>query len=425
MKNTIQLILIGLTFLPTIAGGQSLTLEACQEMVRANFPLIRQGDIDASITHLQLEKLDLQKRPQISWQAQATYQSESVEVPFSLPNGERISQPKFNGQTTLEATYNLYDGGRVDAAKQVELAQLGVKKQSLEVEVEQLREMTNQLFFGILLSRAQDSILLQTRADLEVRLNQLRAGEREGVILPSEVTKLKVEILRLESKRDELSAGISRQVAMLSYWTGRLLTDDVELELPALPSALAPAAAQRPELELFQQQKRQVLSQNALLEAQSRPLISAFVRAGAGYANPLNFFDTNLSPFALAGVQFRWNFLDWGKKEKDRQLLELQAQRIDVQKATYLHQLDVLDGQYIADENKLRQLIKQGEAIQLLQEELLEQTASQLEHGVATSNDYLIQSNAITQTKMNLEVYQLQLLQLKIDYLTRKGWALR
>jgi hypothetical protein len=157
------------------------------------------------------------------------------------------------------------------------------------------------------------------------------------------------------------------------------------------------------------------------LEAQGRPMVSVFARAGAGYANPLNFFDTNLSPFAVAGVQFRWNILDWGKKEKDQQLLELQAQRIDTQKATYLHQLDVLDGQYIADENKLQQLIKQGEAIQLLQEELLEQTASQLKHGVATSNDYLIQSNAITQTKMNREVYQLQLLQLKIDYLTQKG----
>lgn len=420
MKNSILLFLFGLTLLPGLSA-QTLTLEECQELVRANYPLIRQGAIDEAITQLQLEKLDLQKRPQLNWNAQATYQSESVEVPFSLPNGERISQPKFNGQTTLEATYNIYDGGRIDAAKQVELAQLGVKKQSLEVDLEQLKQQVNKLFFGIILSRAQDSILLQARADLEVRLNQLNAGEREGVVLPSEVTKLKVEILRLESRRDELAALISRQTASLSYLTGRMLTDNVDLILPELPSTAIPAAAERPELELFQQQKLSILSQNAMIDAQRRPVVSAFVRAGAGYANPLNFFDTNLSPFAVGGVRFQWNILDWGKKEKDRQLLELQAKRIDNQKATYLHNLDLLDGQYIADENKLQQLIEQGEAIQLLQEELLEQTASQLEHGVATTNDYLIQSYAITQTKMNLELYQLQLLQLKVDYLTQKG----
>lgn len=421
MKNSILLFLFGIALLSNTGRAQPLSLEACQELVRANYPLIRQGAIEESITQLQLEKLDLQKRPQVSWNAQATYQSESVEVPFSLPNGERISQPKFNGQTTLEATYNLYDGGRIDAAKQVELAQLGVKKQSLEVDLEQLKQQVNKLFFGILLSRAQDSILLQTRADLEVRLNQLIAGEREGVVLPSEVSKLKVELLRLESKRDELGALISRQIASLSYLTGRMIGDNIELTVPELPTTTIPAPAERPELELFQQQKLALLSQNAMLDAQRRPVVSAFVRAGAGYANPLNFFDTNLSPFALGGVRFQWNFLDWGKKDKDRQLLELQAKRIDTQKATYLHNLDLLDGQYIADENKLQRLIEQGEAIQLLQEELLEQTASQLEHGVATTNDYLIQSNAITQTKMNLELYQLQLLQLKVDYLTQKG----
>lgn len=421
MKNSILLFLFGIALLSNTGRAQSLSLEECQELVRANYPLIRQGAIDESITQLQLEKLDLQKRPQVSWNAQATYQSESVEVPFSLPNGERISQPKFNGQTTLEATYNLYDGGRIDAAKQVELAQLGVKKQSLEVDLEQLKQQVNKLFFGILLSRAQDSILLQTRADLEVRLNQLIAGEREGVVLPSEVTKLKVELLRLESKRDELGALISRQIASLSYLTGRMIGDNVELTVPELPTTTIPAPAERPELELFQQQKLALLSQNAMLDAQRRPVVSAFVRAGAGYANPLNFFDTNLSPFAVGGVRFQWNLLDWGKKDKDRQLLELQAKRIDTQKATYLHNLDLLDGQYIADENKLQRLIEQGEAIQLLQEELLEQTASQLEHGVATTNDYLIQSNAITQTKMNLELYHLQLLQLKVDYLTQKG----
>lgn len=420
MKNTIFSLIL-LTLFPSIAEGQTLTLAECQELSRTNYPLLQQGAIDEAITQLQLEKLDLNKRPQISWKAQATYQTESVEVPFSLPSGEQLSQPKLNGQTTLEANYILYEGGRIEAAKAVEQAQLGVKKQSLEVALEPLKQQVNQLYFGILLAQAQDSILLQTKTDLEVRRTQLEAGVRGGVVLPSEVTKLEVELLRLESKRQELAAGIQRQLATLGYFIGRVIDDQVKLALPDSPTTGIPATVARPELELYQQQKLQLLSQNAVLEAERRPQLSAFIQAGAGYANPLNFFDTNLTPFAVGGLRFQWNIIDWGKKDKDKQLLELQAKRIDTQQATFLHQLDVLDGQYIADENKLQQLLEQGEAIQLLQEELLAQTAAQLEHGVATANDYLIQSTAVTQTKLNQKLYELQQLQLRIDYLTSKG----
>lgn len=421
MKNKFFFLLIGIAFSPHWIGAQSISLEECRSLARSNYPLLDQRPVNEAITQLNLENLDLQKRLQLNWNAQVTYQSESVEVPFNLPNGERIKQPKFNGQTTLEATYFLYDGGRIEAAKQTELAQLGVQQQALEVELEKLKKQVNQLYFGIILSRAQDSILLQTREDLRIRLEQLRVGEREGIVLPSEVIKLQVELLRLETQRSNLVAGINRQIATLERLIGRDLEDSVELPIPTLPEVQVNADPTRAELTMFEQQKRQVFSRTALIDAQKRPQISAFVRAGAGYANPLNFFDTDLSPFALGGVQFRWNILDWGKREKDKQLLQLQAQRIEVQKATFLHNLDLLDGQYIADENKLHQLLEQGEAIQLLQEDLLTQTASQLKHGIATANDYLIQSNAITQTKLNQELYRLQLLQLKVDYLTDKG----
>lgn len=415
------LILVLLGALPVVLPGQVLNLEQCYELARTNYPLLQQHKINEQITALQLEKLDLQKMPQINWNAQATYQSESIEVPLNLPNGERLAQPKFNGQTTLEANYSLYDGGRIEAAKTMETARLGVSQQQIEVELEKLKKRINQLYFGIIISRAQDSILLQTRADLEVRLSQLEAGERGGVVLPSEVNKLKVELLRLESQRDKLTAQVSRLLSTLSGLIGQEIGPAVELVLPNDPAIPTNTLAARPELELFQQQKQEALSQVTMIEAQRKPQLGAFVRAGVGYANPFNFFDTNISPFAMAGLQFRWNIVDWGQKDKDRQLIQLRTQAIDAQELTFLHNLYLLDGQYAADENKLQRLIEQGEAIRLLQEELLAQTAAQLEHGVATANDYLIQSNAITQTRLNLKLYQLQLLQLKIEYLTEKG----
>lgn len=420
MKSLILLPVLLLLAFPQLMA-QPISLQKCYEWATAAHPLPAQRLTNEALAQRQLNLLDIQRMPTIDWQAQATYQSESVSVPFDLPNGERIEQPRLNGQTTLEATYLLYDGGRNDAARETIRSQLAVNQQQLAVELYQLKQRINHVYFGLLLSRAQDSILLASRQDFLTRLSLLEAGEREGVVLPSEVAKVRLELLRLDSRRDNLHGQARSLQARLKALVGRQLPDSLELSIPDLPPISFSAEVERPELTLFDLQRQQVLSQQAQIDAQRKPQLSAFVRAGAGYANPLNFFDKDLSPFALAGVQFRWQIVDWGRHKEEQEILQLQTQLIDQRRATFLYNLQDLDGRYAAEAEKLQQLIRQERNAYQLQQEIQEQTAAQLEHGIVTASEYIIQANAGIQILLNLRLYELQLIELQVEYLTEKG----
>ena len=69
----------------------------------------------------------------------------------------------------------------------------------------------------------------------------------------------------------------------------------------------------------------------------------------------------------------------------------------------------------------LEKLMLRDEEIARLQERILEQVSSQLEQGVATSTDYITQSNALAQARLNRQLHELQQQQIKVEYLTLKG----
>ena len=150
-------------------------------------------------------------------------------------------------------------------------------------------------------------------------------------------------------------------------------------------------------------------------------MLSLFAQAGVGYANPLNFFDQSLSPFAIGGVQFRWAF-DWGKSKKDKELTAVKMQTVENQREQFLYELNLLDNRYAADKATIEKQIERDREIASLQTELLNISASQLNHGVITASEYLQQFNAGVDTQLNVRLHELALLQLQADYFTQKGF---
>jgi hypothetical protein len=140
---------------------------------------------------------------------------------------------------------------------------------------------------------------------------------------------------------------------------------------------------QRPELQLFDLQKQQLLAQSPLIQARTKPKINAFIQAGLGYPNPLNFFDTEVSPYGIAGVQLRWNFWDWGQSKKELEVLSVKSQLIDNQKQTFEFNVRLQDGRFSEEAAKLANLIANDRKIADLQHNILQQVQAQLEHGTA------------------------------------------
>lgn len=402
-----------------------ISLSECYEKAQAHYPLYSQPALLEQANALQLERIRKERLPEINWNAQASLQSEVVEFPFQLPlpPGESaLDLPLYRIQTTADLQYAIYDGGLNEARQKIEKAQLAADVQQVQVELDKLKPQANQYVFGILMQRERIGILRNSQATLEKKVETMEAGQRHGVVLPADVDKLRVEILRLEAEIGQAEGTALGLVASLSALIGETLPPDVSFTLPGMEEALAGSLEiKRPELQLFHYQKESILAREDMITAARRPKVGAFLQAGFGAPNPLNFFDESLSPFAMGGVKFSWKIFDWDQSGRDRQLLALKSQLVSQQRDAFEASIERLDGKYREDIATLEKLMQRDEEIAQLQERILEQVSVQMEQGVATSTDYIIQSNALAQARLNRQLHELQQQQIKVEYLTLKG----
>lgn len=399
----------------------SLSLLDAYSFAKAQYPLLGNHPLLQQASNLRLENIEKSKLPTIQWKADATLQSEVVQFPGGEMVPISIDLPLYNVKTYAEANYLLYDGGLRAAQKEVEKLQLTADQQSVEVDVYHLREQVNRYFFSILLLREQVKLMDVTLKDLEEKKATLEAGVRHGAVLESEVDKMAVRQLEIRAEQEQVQRDIRAYLSVLEELTGTSLNDDAQLNLPNLDAFRLNQTLTRPEQTLFQYQKQALLANEQLIEANRKPKLSAFAKAGFGYPNPLNFFDNSVSPYAIGGLGFSWNVFDWGKEGRDRELLTVKSQMIDNQQKTFEHNLNLTERKYQEDVAKLEDRIARDRQIADLQNKILQQLSSQLEHGVITVTDYLTQVNAELRARQELELHQVQLQQVKIDYLTQRG----
>jgi outer membrane protein TolC len=240
-------------------------------------------------------------------------------------------------------------------------------------------------------------------------------------VLESEVLKLQVEQLKIQAKMEEVQSDRRALLAMLGSLIGQNLDEKSNLIPPNPQSPIPNPQSNRPELALFDLQKKQVLASADLIDAQWKPKLGAFVTTGVGYPDPLNFFDEKISPYFIGGVQFSWKFLDWKQADRERQQLSIQSQLIENQKQTFTQNLVHQEGKFRENIAKLQNQIKRDEEIEKLQSEILKQLSSQLENGVATATDYLLQADAALQARLSAEAHRVQLAQVEAAWRTWLG----
>jgi outer membrane protein TolC len=415
------MLLVLVSNLHELYAQQVISIDQCYQWAEEYYPLAKQKGLNDQYSQVQLDIIEAEKKPSISWNAQASLQSEALKIEFPMPGTEPIELPVYKLQTTLDAGYLIWDGGLAEARKDVEKAGLVIKNKAVDVELYQLKDRIDQYFWGVVLLDIQDEILFNASGTIDSKLASMEAAAKHGVVLPSQIKKLQVEKLKLETKTEAIAGKRKSLLSLLSEATGQNLSLSVELVLPELPPEVLATTLERPEQALFDFQKQQILSNKALLDAKNKPKVSAFLQAGLGYPNPLNFFDEEISPFAIGGVRFSWNFMDWGKSEKQEQALQIQAQLVDNKRETFEFNLNALKGRYEEEVATLERQILKDKEIVLLQEDILKDYSSQLDNGIITTTDYTTQLNEVIQARLQLEVHKLQIQQLKSDYLTKMG----
>lgn len=415
MKQLIVIFAILIT-LPSVAQ-QSITLEQCYQLVIENYPLAKQTQLLDAQNKLDKEVVSTSKLPQLSLDAQATYQSDVIEIPIPNAGIEPLNKDQY--RATLSVNQLIYNGGATDATLDLKSAQLKTKQKQVEVSLYQLKQQINQLYFSILLVQESELLLNAKKEQLEVKLKEVQSGIKYGVILPSSDKVLEAELLKLSQQFKELVSNKASLIATLSSLISQPLNDSVVFQNPLVETDLQTDLA-RPELELFQLKKEEITTSENVLSKQNAPKLLGF--ASGGYGNPgLNMLDNSFQPFYTVGVKLNWNVFDWNSNKKQRESLAINKDIVENETEIFKLNTNIQLNQQQKEIDKIEEFIASDLEIINLRKEVLKSTDSQLKNGVITSSAYITEFTNLYEDENTLVKHKIQLQLAKANYNVIKG----
>lgn len=413
MKRILFIIIL-LTMLPAIAQ-QSITLEECYKSVIQNYPLAKQSQLLETQNSLEAAVISTTKLPQLSLDAQATYQSDVIEIPIS--SIEPLNKDQY--RATFSVNQLIYNGGATAASLAIKSAELKSKQKQVEVSLYQLKQQINQLYFSILLAQQTNLLLIAKQTQLKAKLKEVSSGVKNGVLLPSSDKVLEAELLKIGQQFQELESNKITLVETLSSLIRKPLDTTTEFK-NALIEIHVQSQLIRPELELFQYKKDEIENSKNLLSKQNVPKILGF--ATGGYGNPgLNMLDNSFQPFYTAGVKVHWNVFDWNANRNKRESLAINKDIVDNETEIFKLNTGIELNKQQREIEKIEAIITSDEAIINLRKEVLQMADSQLKNGVITSSAYITELTNLYEDQNTLVRHEIQLQLAKANYNVIKG----
>ena len=405
----------------TNSFAQNYTLEQCQTDALQTSPVLKQKLYYESMASLELLNAKKSNLPQLTFSGQATYQSDVFQLPFTIPGSEPVVIPKDQYRATIGVQQKIYDGQSVSKNNELINAGNELNQQQVEVELYQIKSVINQLYFGILFFQEQESVIKSSQTTLQSQLKEVQSLVDNGVVLRSSLYSVKKELLILQQQLIELESNKAALMDMLSKWMDNPLEKGAILEVPTIAFKSEETEIKRPELLLFEMQKRQIEANKSLLGVSNSPKLFAFANGGVGNPNPYNFFQTDWSGFYMVGVKIEWNIFDYGRKNNNVKVLDNRALVLESKKENYLKLTAINLLQNDRDIQKYEALLDEDKEIMALQKVVVEESYSQLNNGIITSTQYLMEVNSAMRAEINMKIHELSLIKSKIDLLTNSG----
>ena len=415
MKRFIIILTI-LTTLPSLAQ-QPITLDECYSLSAQNYPLAKQSLLFEAQNKLDIDVISNAKLPQFNLDAQATYQSDVIEIPIPNTNIEGLNKDQY--RATLSVNQLIYNGGATDATLNVKSAQTKTKQKQVDVNLYQLKQKINQLYFSILLLQETKVLIAAKQAQLQAKLNEVQSGVTYGVVLPTSDKVLEAELLKLNQEFREVESNKASLIETLSSIIGQSLDISTSFQNPLVKTPLK-TELNRPELELFQLKKEEIESNEALIAKQNSPKLLGF--ATGGYGNPgLNMLDNSFQTFYTVGVKLNWHVFDWKSSEKQRQSIAINKDIVDIESETFKLNTNIELNQQQKEIDKIEEFIESDLEIINLRKDVLKSADSQLKNGVITASAYITELTNLYEDESTLVKHKIQLQLAKANYNVIKG----
>lgn len=425
MNRYIFLLLLALGFLSTPAFGQ-LSIDQCQEKARKNYPQIKQYSVIEQTGAYNISNANKGYLPQLSFSAQATYQSDVTEIPASLGQilsqltGQNVtiaSMSKDQYKMVAELQQTIWDGGMISSQKEQIKATTELEKQKLEVDLYTIKERVNQIFFGILALNEQKIQIDLLQKELQTNYEKIKAYMQNGVANQADLDMIRVEQLKVKQKKAELNAIQKSYREMLAVMIADTTALTAALEKPVFDTDMnREFGIKRPELKLFDAQTSLFASQEKMIRAGNLPKLGVFGQGG--YGNPgLNMFNPGFTPYYILGAKLTWNFSGLYSQGNHLQKIALNKQTVASQKETFLFNtnLKVVNAQN--EIAKIKEQIKSDDEIIALRKNIKKAAEVKVENGTLTVTDLIreinaestaIQEKALRQIQLSMAVYNLK-----------------
>jgi outer membrane protein TolC len=313
----------------------------------------------------------------------------------------------------------LYDGGKTRSQKNIQQLNTTVEQDKLAVELYNLKTRINQLYFSILY---QDDLLAQNNLvlnDIQIGIEKIKPQVENGVALRSNLQVLQAQLLQTQQRTIEIKSARKGLADAISILINQPVAEVTQLQVPVEYSN-TDTSLRRPELQLYQSQSQLIAGQAQLIQARNLPKVSIFFQGGYGRPG-LDMLLNEFQPFYTTGLRLNWSLGSLYNNKRDKQLLYLDRQTVDLQKQVFVLNTHSQLVQQKSDIDKYAQLVSTDEGIIQLRKQVTDAAKAQLENGVITSTDYLIQVNAEDQARRALILHLLQLRQAQINFAITTG----
>jgi outer membrane protein TolC len=393
-------------------------------------PRAQQLELLATQSTLRLRNLDAERLPALNLNLQGQYLSDVPTFPLQLPGGATPAvPPNDNYDANVAARQRLYDP-TLGPRRGLERAQLAESQARVRSALYTLRQNVNDAFFTALLLQAQRAELETGITDLEAHLRAAQNRVQLGSALASEAATLEAELLRRRQSIADVSASRDAALAVLGDLTGRVITSGDALELPELRADVTQARTNagelrsRPEYEHFARTRALLGERQTLVDAQERPRVFTFARAGYGRPG-LNPLATAFDEYWLAGVQVEWSPWRWGTTQRERQEVAIQQRIVATEEAAFTASIRRGTASDLAAVDRLERSLQSDDEIIALRERILREARLRFEENVITSAELVDRETDVLAARLARATHRVELARSRARFLTLIGFEVR
>jgi outer membrane protein len=284
------------------------------------FPKVKEIENTVATAQEKVALTELNRFPDITGDASYTYVRPKIVVPI---NGDDIQfAPVHNFNGAVNATYALFDFGRLQANVNRSKDDLQYARHNVDYVKAQLAYQVSNVYYNIVyLQKAmsiQDSVLNFLNENRRIVESQLK----NGTALKIDLLNIQASIDNEENRKVDLRNSLQKQLNLLEYTTGikqsNGKTFDFDINLTDAGSALGVAQTSNLDFILAKDKIKQAESDLAVTKLADKPTIG--LRGAAGIKNGYLPYIADMRFNYMAGISMSIPIYNGGKNKQQQKL---------------------------------------------------------------------------------------------------------